>query len=217
MSEMLGIDPDAIVGKLIRFWSWCDQQSVDGNAITVTQSFLDRITHQPGFSDALRKVGWLEVRSGSLQVPRFDRHNGHSSKARAESNRRVAKHRQCNSGSVTNVTGKPLQKPLPEKRREEKKEETPWPPSDEGKSRFKRPTLSQAISAGQAIGITQQAVSIWWNKREASEWMKGTAGGGTTPVGSNWQADLTASKGWAEDEAKKVPTTPKQRQFTDTP
>lgn len=121
MATILGIDPDAVVGKLVRFWTWCDQQSISGNALTVTDSVLDRITHQPGFSDALRKVAWLEVRSGSLQVPRFDRHNGQTSKARAVCNRRVADHRnKCNTPSVTNVTPTALEKPLPEKRREEK-------------------------------------------------------------------------------------------------
>lgn len=121
MAADLGIDPDAVVGKLVRFWTWCDQQSISGNALTVTDSVLDRITHQPGFSDALRKVAWLEVRSGSLQVPRFDRHNGQTSKARAVCNRRVAEHRnKCNAPSVTNVTPQALGKPLPEKRREEK-------------------------------------------------------------------------------------------------
>lgn len=121
MATILGIDPDAVVGKLIRFWAWCDQQSISGNALTVTDSVLDRITHQPGFSDALRKVAWLEVRSGSLQVPRFDRHNGQTSKARAVCNRRVAEHRdKCNARSVTNVTPQALVKPLPEKSREEK-------------------------------------------------------------------------------------------------
>lgn len=121
MATILGIDPDAVVGKLVRFWTWCDQQSISGNALTVTDSVLDRITHQPGFSDALRKVAWLEVRSGSLQVPRFDRHNGQTSKARAVCNRRVADHRnKCNAPSVTNVTPTALEKPLPEKRREEK-------------------------------------------------------------------------------------------------
>lgn len=124
IAEILGIDPDAVVGKLIRFWSWCDQQSVDGNALSVTSAVLDRITHQPGFSDALRKVAWLEVRSGSLQVPRFDRHNGQTAKARAVSNRRVAEHRKRprNDESVTSVTPEALQKPLPEKRREEIRE-----------------------------------------------------------------------------------------------
>lgn len=188
MAELLEIDPDAVVGKLVRFWSWCDSQSVDGNAIPVTTSYLDRLTHQPGFSDALRKVGWLEVRSGSLQVPRFDRHNGQSAKARAESNRRVSKHRtgKRNGESVTNVTPEALQKPLPEKRREEEKEERERKPA----GGIRRPTLEQAKAAASNMGIPPMKADEWWHAREASEWMKGMAGGGTSPVGSNWQADL---------------------------
>jgi hypothetical protein len=56
----------------------------------------------------------------SFTIPRFDRHNGQTAKNRAATNRRVADHRKCNDSTVTNVTPKPLQKPLPEKRREEK-------------------------------------------------------------------------------------------------
>ena len=122
MAEVLSIDPDAVVGKLVRFWSWCDQQTISGNALGVTDSFIDRLTHQPGFSDALRKVDWLLARSGSLAVPHFDRHNGHTAKARAVTNRRVANHRNNGGGNaecVTDVTGAALQKPLPEKRRED--------------------------------------------------------------------------------------------------
>ncbi|MGC4017515.1 MAG: hypothetical protein QM755_23820 [Luteolibacter sp.] len=55
----------------------------------------------------------------------------------------------------------------------------------------KRPTLQQAKAAAQTIGIPPEKAEEWWNAREASGWIKGAAGGGTTPVGSNWQADLT--------------------------
>jgi hypothetical protein len=131
MAAILNIDPDAVMGKLVRFWAWCDQQSVDGNALGVSEATIDRVTHQPGFSVALRDVAWLQARSGSLAIPHFDRHNGQTAKARAETNRRVARHRG-NGNSVTDVTRTPLQKPLPEKRREEKKEETTSPPAESG-------------------------------------------------------------------------------------
>jgi hypothetical protein len=124
IAEHLNLDPDTVVGKLVRFWAWCDQQSISGNALTVTKTFLDRITHQEGFTDALLKVGWLTSRDNNgclaLSVPRFERHNGQTAKERANVNRRVAKSRKCNAATVTNVTPQPLQKPLPEKRREEK-------------------------------------------------------------------------------------------------
>lgn len=131
LAEILGIDQDAATGKLLRFWIWCDQQTVSGNALTVTKSFLDRITYHTGFADGLIKVGWLTSRDNNgcleLSVPRFDRHNGQTAKDRANTNRRVAKtrdlKRECNAETVTSVTLEPLQKPLPEKRREEKIEE----------------------------------------------------------------------------------------------
>lgn len=122
VADDLGIDVDAAFGKLVRFWIWCDIQSISGNALGVTKTFLDRLVHQPGFSDALIKAGWLQVRSGSLEVPHFDRHNGQTAKARAVTNRRVSKHRvKCNAVSNVNSVTRALQKPLPEEEEEEDK------------------------------------------------------------------------------------------------
>lgn len=124
LAGILGIDQDAVVGKLLRLWIWADQQYVSGNAITVTNSFLDRLVFCPGFAAGLVKVGWLNGREGLLSIPNFDRHNGQSAKNRANTNRRVANSRKAHHERVaktcnTNVTLEPLQKPLPEKRRED--------------------------------------------------------------------------------------------------
>lgn len=124
LAAMLGIDQDAVVGKLLRLWIWADQQSVSGNAITVTNSFLDRLVFCPGFAAGLVKVGWLNGREGLLSIPNFDRHNGQTAKNRANTNRRVANSRKAHNERVAktcnaNVTLGALQKPLPEKRREE--------------------------------------------------------------------------------------------------
>lgn len=124
LAGILGIDQDAVVGKLLRLWIWADQQYVSGNAITVTNSFLDRLVFCPGFAAGLVKVGWLNGREGLLSIPNFDRHNGQSAKNRANTNRRVANSRKAHHERVAktcneNVTLEPLQKPLPEKRREE--------------------------------------------------------------------------------------------------
>ena len=32
IADVAGIDPDAVVGKLMRVWGWFDQQTEDGNA-----------------------------------------------------------------------------------------------------------------------------------------------------------------------------------------
>lgn len=124
LAGILGIDQDAVVGKLLRLWIWADQQSVSGNAITVTNSFLDRLVFCPGFAAGLVKVGWLNGREGLFSIPNFDRHNGQSAKNRANTNRRVANSRKAHHERVAktcneNVTLEPLQKPLPEKRRED--------------------------------------------------------------------------------------------------
>jgi len=129
IASELGISEIHVVGMLWKVWSWADSHSLDGNAIRVTCVTLDRFAGVSGFAAALRNVGWLEGRDGSLSFPRFAEHNGQTAKTRAETAERVAKHR--NAKSVTDVTPKPL----PDKSREEKSREevnTPPPPHARG-------------------------------------------------------------------------------------
>ena len=130
IAETLKMDPDCVTGKLFRLWAWADRNSVDGTSVAVTEGFLDRIVHKKGFAAAMRVAGWLRGENGALVFPGFSRHNGETAKARAESNRRVASHRQRNGKSVTNVTPDALQKPLPDKSKSKKETSslTPLPP-----------------------------------------------------------------------------------------
>lgn len=98
MAAILKIDPDAVVGKLIRFWSWVDQQTLDGADLGVTDLTIDHVSRHPGFNVALREVGWLGARSGSLSIPNFDRHNGQTAKARGLAVKRKASQRERDSG-----------------------------------------------------------------------------------------------------------------------
>lgn len=116
IAEILNIDPDAVLGKLVRIWAWADQQTVDGNAGSVTKGVLDRIAFITGFADALIAVGWLAYDGNKLILPNFERHNGESSKKRALTNRRVAAHRKNETHKVTQPA---LQKALPEEEEEE--------------------------------------------------------------------------------------------------
>jgi hypothetical protein len=124
MAEMLEIDPDAVTGKLLRIWIWADQQTIDGNASSVTKSLLDRITAVSGFAESMLQVGWLEQSENGFCFPNFARHNGQTAKTRASAAKRVEKHRKnavspedsCNALGVTEA----LTTALPEKRREEK-------------------------------------------------------------------------------------------------
>ena len=120
MACALKIDADAVVGKLIRVWTWFDVHTENGNANVTMRALLDRYAGVTGFVTEMQNVGWIAESNGILTVNKFERHNGQTAKNRANTNRRVAKLRKCNDDSVTNVTIEPLQKPLPEKRREEK-------------------------------------------------------------------------------------------------
>ncbi len=40
IAEMLDTDPDAVMGKLVRLWAWADQQTIDGNAASVTKNVI---------------------------------------------------------------------------------------------------------------------------------------------------------------------------------
>lgn len=193
MADFLGIDPDAVVGKLLRFWNWCDVQCVNGNALSVTKTFLDRITFCKNFAEAMIQVGWLIEDGETLSIANFDRHNGETSKLRSLSNRRVAKNRQCNAKTVTNVTLSPLQKALPEKRREEKSLET-----DNGDPLC---TIEQALSYAPNVKFTEDETKRWWHTRNASGWTKGSVNGGASRKITSWQSDMATSAGWVKQGA----------------
>jgi hypothetical protein len=130
MADMLEIDPDAVTGKLLRIWIWADQQTVDGNAQSVTKSLLDRITSTAGFADSMLRVGWLEPIDGGFCFPNFSRHNGNTAKTRAASSKRVEKHRKTAKAVGENCNADTVTTPLPEKRREEKTKTIYTPGSD---------------------------------------------------------------------------------------
>ena len=126
LAAELKIAPEHVVGCLVRLWVWADQQSIDGNALSVTNVTLDRIACNAGFAQALTNVGWLVVNSdGTCTLPNFERHNGDSAKKRATTQKRVKNHRDKNLAteekSVTHEALQGNKKSLPEKRREEKK------------------------------------------------------------------------------------------------
>ena len=121
IASILGIDGDMVAGKLFRVWAWASRNCNANGVTNVTVlPLLDRCAGVKGFCLAMQQVGWLEIKEDTVSFPNFDRHCSQTAKDRANANRRVAKHRaKCNGETVTDVTLAPLQKPLPEKRRED--------------------------------------------------------------------------------------------------
>ncbi len=118
IASHLGIDPDAVVGKLLRVWGWFDQHTTDGNAKVTVSALLDRIVGVTGFCNSLTLAGWMSNDGDVISIPNFESHNGETAKKRCQAAKRVAKHKKTNA----EVTQAPLPNALPkeEKRREEK-------------------------------------------------------------------------------------------------
>jgi hypothetical protein len=124
IATLLGIDPDAVVGKLLRVWAWFDDHSEKGNAPIVTRALLDRKVGVTGFVTAMIEAGWMEEKDGVLALPNFDRHNGQTAKNRVLTAKRVAAHKKGNAGGNAKGNAAIVTGALPkeDKSREEKKD-----------------------------------------------------------------------------------------------
>lgn len=136
IADATGLDEFAVVGRLHRLWSWGNRHTMDGNAPSVTYSWVDRYLQQDGFALAMESVGWLAHDGATMTFPKFDRFNSQGAKQRLLTAKRVATHKrsgndegnaQGNAVTVTQALPKE-QKRTEEKRREQKKGDTPLPP-----------------------------------------------------------------------------------------
>ena len=78
----LEIEPDAVLGKLMRVWSWFNVHTEDGVSDVSALLFLDQKAGRAGFCESMQKAGWLDINDNTLQLPNFERHNGSSAKKR---------------------------------------------------------------------------------------------------------------------------------------
>lgn len=170
MATALRIDQDAVTGKLLRLWAWADQNSIDGADVMVTTSFIDRITGRRGFAQALIEVGWLREEEGRLHLPNFDRHNGQTAKARAESARRMTKTRirkqHVLRESCGNVAEKAQRNAQPEKRREEKSNIATHTARESG-----WPELKEVVAHGTLVMAPPECCEKFWNEMEGCGWV----------------------------------------------
>lgn len=122
LARLLGIPKTQAVGCLVVFWAWIDANSVDGGVDGVVDADVDALVDAPGFANALRSVGWLEIDNGceKIRAPHFERHNGKTAKNRALKTERQKNWRKksVDGGAST------LASTREEKRREDIKEKT---------------------------------------------------------------------------------------------
>jgi hypothetical protein len=128
LADILGIDEFAVVGHLVCFWSWVDENvSQECPAVNGTKRGLDRVAGRDGFAAAMVAVGWLQMDGNEISIPHLDYHLDHSAKTRATEQRKKAKQRAkpsvsrtCPDADGTTSGTAQGQKGGPEKRREEK-------------------------------------------------------------------------------------------------
>ena len=162
VADLVGVDRFAVVGRLHAIWSWADQHSVDGHAVSVTTSFLDSHVSLDGFCDALRRVGWLEGRDWDLTFPNFDRHNGKTAKTRATNAKRKEVSRNGHE-SVTKMSRSERDKSATreEKRREEK--------SSSKKKQAKRMFAAEDVTwpTGMETDASSQSLVEWLSYKKS--------------------------------------------------
>ena len=100
MAAKLGIDENAVVGGLVRFWSWASRHTKNGYEAGVTELWLDRFIGRTGWCAAMVSVGWLTriggdswIEGGGFSIPKFDRWNSQTAKDRALTRQRMSKYR----------------------------------------------------------------------------------------------------------------------------
>ena len=93
MSELLNIDPDCVLGKLVRIWGWFNEHSNDGIESISVLKILNNLVRNNYFCDAMAEVGWLIINKKTIRIPNFEIHNGKGAKQRAMAARRQEKYR----------------------------------------------------------------------------------------------------------------------------
>ncbi len=167
VAATLGVSHAHALGLCVLAWMFFDEQTSDGVASGATSEMLDEVVGFSGFSHALRDVGWLQVRQGSLAIPHFDRLMGESAKKRANDAARQRKKRRGDDegdevderprqerDSVTKMSRYACDKNVTkEKERKEEKREVNTPPPPHGRDAWRElpivrenPELADAIA-----------------------------------------------------------------------
>lgn len=178
IAGVLNLDPDAVVGKLIRVWQWFNKHTENGNAVGVTFALPDRITGVTGFGEAMQFAGWLIQSGSTLTMPKFDRHTSESAKTRANAASRQNKFRNKSQESNANSNASTVTEPS---QREEKNKDI-----TQDKPAAKRGTqVPKDFSPNETSILRAKELGVDW-KAELPKFIDHHSNKGT--VGKDWDA-----------------------------
>jgi len=166
LASTLGVTPEDAFGRCVRIWIWADQQSLNGHALSVTFVTLDSISRHNGFGAALAKVGWVhDNNDGTVTFPNFYRHNGETSKTRADAAMRKKKQREKEASGVTDMSQENRDKTVT---REEKSKPISIPDGIDSATAKKSPRFD-AGKYLMSLGINKQLANDWLAVRKGKK------------------------------------------------
>ena len=179
LSEILDISPMEVVGNLVCFWTWVDQNLSDScPVVSGTFSGLDRVAGRAGFAQAMIDVGWLTVEDGNVRIPNYEDHLSESAKARGVEAKKKRIQRRKSGQMSPSVRDKKRTEGGLEKRREEKSIKERAVKT----TRFVKPTVQEVTAYCQErknVIDPQQFI----DHNEANGWIRGR----NTPM-KDWKA-----------------------------
>lgn len=166
MSAMLGIDVDAVVGKLLAVWAWAGDHTTTGSCAGVRTFHVDAAARCEDFGKSMVEVEWLiEKDDDSIIFPRWGKYNAKAAKRRIQTAARAARLRAQGVRSERTKSA-----PTEEKRREEIRDGEGGP----SPSARTRPSRSEPLATiwgngpirldtqGRAwMGITEADAKAW--------------------------------------------------------
>jgi hypothetical protein len=209
IAASLGIPDLHAIGLLYKLWSWADGLGTDGTCVKASGAVLDRLAGVPGFSRALREVGWLEGEDGALVLPGFGKYSFREVNKRERSSERVRKYRDAKrytsvTGGVTEgvtggVTGgvtegvTQAEKQKPAKSRKHRKENSLDPePSvtpDEFFTRYQEMAKRKGLAV--PLDLTDSRRKKLVARLKDASWFDAFVNGTKKlPLGGNWQPDI---------------------------
>ena len=88
------MDPDLVVGRLIKVWSWASRNCPAGGRTHIAAlQHLNTIGGHERFAESMVEAGWLKIKDAEMTFVNFDRHISQSAKERALNSANKAKHR----------------------------------------------------------------------------------------------------------------------------
>lgn len=89
-----------VLGGLVQLWMHADTFARDDDTLEITAAEIDELTGIEGFAELIPQ-DWLEVLDATrVKLPDFQKHNGSEAKRKAQTAKRVSKHRALHSNGV---------------------------------------------------------------------------------------------------------------------